>query len=189
MSDTANITQSILNKARVNKFVLVLDLPEKLKNNDDFKIKQLQFSVTGTIIPEISINDEALRYSGQTMNIPSVSRPIYNDLTVNFVIDNKWENYLVIYNWINLFNDEKESILDNNNLLDLNITNSSERYLDMCKNLSIFVLDEYDNRILKCTYTNAYPKKLNGISFDYSKSEEISSSVTFKFNQFLLSKV
>lgn len=185
---TPNISQAILNKARVNKFVLVLNLPSKLKNNEIFPVKELQFSVVGSLIPEISTNSEALRFSGQTMNIPGYTRSIYSDLTVNFKIDNEWNNYLAIYNWINLFNHDEKGIMDSDNILNLNKHNISKKYKDLTADQTIIAIDEYNNKLLKFTYTNAYPVKLNGINFDYTKGDEIDNAATFKFNQFIIEK-
>ena len=186
MSSTSNISQAILNKARVNKFILILNLPEKLKNNELFSIKELQFSVIGSLIPEIEINSELLKFSGQKMNIPGYTRNTYSDLVIRFNIDNEWKNYLAVYNWINLFNDDKESILDKENILDLNKINMSKKYQKLVATQTIIGLDEYNNRLIKFTYTDAYPTKLKNIDFDYTKGDEINCSATFKFNQFMI---
>lgn len=186
MSSTSNISQAILNKARVNKFILILNLPEKLKDNQLFSIKELQFSVVGSLVPEIEINSELLKFSGQKMNIPGYTRNTYSDLVVKFKIDNEWKNYLAIYNWINLFNDDKESILDKENILDLNKINMSKKYQKLVATQTIIGLDEYNNRLIKFTYTDAYPTKLKNIDFDYTRGDEIDSSATFKFNQFII---
>lgn len=186
MSSTSNISQAILNKARVNKFILILNLPEKLKDNQLFSIKELQFSVIGSLVPEIEINSELLKFSGQKMNIPGYTRNTYSDLVVKFKIDNEWKNYLAIYNWINLFNDDKESILDKGNILDLNKINMSKKYQKLVATQTIIGLDEYNNRLIKFTYTDAYPTKLKNIDFDYTRGDEIDSSATFKFNQFII---
>ena len=168
----------------INISQAVLNLPDKLKNNQLFSLKELQFSVTGTVFPEISINNESLRFAGQTMNVPGYTRPIYSDLIINYKIDNQWLNYLGVYNWMNLFNDSKESVMDLQNILNLNSSNISKKYKYLVANQTIIALDEYDKKILKLTYTDAYPVKLKNIDFDYSKGDEIDCSAIFKFNQF-----
>ena len=179
-----NISQAILNKARVNKFVMVLNLPKKLMDKKMYSLDELQFSVQGTVFPEININSDNLAIFGQHMNIPNFTRQQYSDLNIKYVIDNQWLNYLSIYNWINIFNDEKESIFDINNDLNLSKQTISKKLQELVATQTIIAMDEYNNKILKLTYTDAFPVKLNSINFDYSKGDEISCDATFKFNQF-----
>lgn len=181
------ITQSILNRSRVNRFILILDLPERLKDHSDvFQIKNLQFTVTGTIFPDIKAHSHALRYSGQTMNVSGFSRPEYPPLKILFKIDNEWKNYMAIYNWINIFNDDKMSLFDYRNFLENNSSKEViESYRKCVKDLSIIQLDEYNNKIMKFTYTDAYPISLGGYNPDYQKGDEINCSAEFMYNQFI----
>lgn len=181
------VTQSVLNRSRLNRFILILDLPEKLKEREDlFHLKNLQFTVTGTVFPPIQIHSHNIRFGGQSMNIPGFSRPEYPSLRVMFKIDNEWKNYMTIYHWINLFNNDKESIFDSDNLLKNNDSKSViESYRKYVKDLSIVQLDEYNNKLIKFTYTDAYPVNLDGFNPDYQKGDEITCSAEFKYNQFI----
>lgn len=186
MPEEQNVVQAILNRSRVNRFVLVLNLPKKLYNNELFKLKNLQFTITGTIFPDIELHSHNIRYAGQSMNIPGYSRPEYQPLQLIFKIDNEWNNYMTIYNWINILNNDASSILDENNHLDLNgLQEVASAYKDYTTDLSIIQMDEYNNPIIEFVYTSAYPVKLSGYNPDYQKGEEIISTAVFKYNQFI----
>ena len=86
--------QSQLNKSRKDKFLLVLNLPPALRNiqqqnlRDNNAIQQdtLQFSIYGTVIPEIIVPERIAGYSGQSYKVSSNSREPYPNISVNFTI-------------------------------------------------------------------------------------------------------
>ncbi len=114
------IQQSLLNKARKDKFVFVLTLPEAMKditytlpeNRQDDRIipNTLQFSVYGAVLPSVKVDAGHIRYSGQAVQFSSHSRPEYSNVSVNFTIDNQFNNYWVIWKWLDILNDDKEAI-------------------------------------------------------------------------------
>ena len=103
----ATVDQSQLNKNRLDKFLLVIDVPEPLReitkndlgarSNTSLIGESLQFSVYGSVVPTISVPEKTLGYAGQSLKISSHTRPAYDNVTVNFTIDNKFNNYWVLY--------------------------------------------------------------------------------------------
>lgn len=181
-----DIQQSILNRSRVNKFILILDLPKKLKDNKDlFNLNNLQFTIYGTVFPDISVLNEEIRFGGQTLNVPNFTRPPYSPLKVLFKIDNEWKNYLTLYHWINIFNDYKESVFDNKDVLKITPNNVSKSYPEYVKNISIIAINELNEPVIEFTYTDAFPIKMGGYNPDYQRGEEIDCWVEFKYNQFI----
>ena len=120
-----DVKQSILNKARADKFILVLTTPTALQDKASKTERRthhkstkkvipdsMQFSVYGTIVPEVSIPPSDQHYSGQSLNISTHDRPTYGPVTVNFTIDNEYNNYWYIYRWLDILNDSEESQYD-----------------------------------------------------------------------------
>lgn len=188
MPDT--ITQSILNRQRSNKFILILDLPDKLKKNDKYELKNIQFTIIGgNFIPDIRVNSSSLPYAGQFMQVPNFTRIEYGPVQIKFKLDNEWKNYLTIYHWINLFNHYKTGVFDENNELSLSDKISvAKSYKEYTHDISILILDEYNNPVIKFTYTNAYPTDLTGFEPTYKNGEEIECSASFRYNQFIPEK-
>lgn len=197
MSD--NITQSQLNKSRFDKFLLVLNLPTVMRNlestnknlrgNNYIAQNALQFSVYGSVIPQISVPAVEAPFAGGTYKLSSNTRPPYDEITVNFTIDNKFNNYWVIYKWLDILSDDKNIVFNANNILTGNpnatIIPNSLQPQNYQTDFTIFAKDEFDTNIVKFTYTKAFPVALGGIDYNYRESGEIETSFTFAFSQFL----
>ena len=187
MSDL--IQQSVFNKGRLDKFIMVLTLPTALReinsksdrSNNKIMLDTLQFSVFGTIVPKINVPAIDARYMGSTIQMSSHSHPTYAPITVNFNIDNRFNNYWVIYTWLNILRDQKEGkdgIINTKGVL-----NNNFNLTDYSSNISVFAVDEYNKPIIKWTYKNAFPTELSEITYNYQSGGEISSTGTFAFHE------
>jgi hypothetical protein len=195
MSNALSYTQSPFNLSRKDKFLLVLDIPPALKQitskfiRDDVNIlpDTMQFSVAGAVVPNISVPSIENRYAGQTFTATSYSRDPYPPLTVDFIVDNRFNNYWVLYTWLNLLNDEATGTYDNTGLTQptqsIVNTNAKGQFSQYKTNLTIYGLDEYNKRIISFVYTDAFPTNLGGISFSYKDSGEVETTVTFSYSQ------
>lgn len=182
-----NYSQAMLNKQRRDKFLLVMSLPQALKELDkkitrsstSILFDSISFSVYGVVVPRIQISEVAARYAGQTLHVSSESRPPYPNVTVNFTIDNYFNNYWAIYTWLDLINNQKYNNLDNNDLVD---STTSEVYKST---FTLYGLDEYDNRIIQFDFTKAFPTSLGEINYSYRDATQIDTSFEFAFDQLL----
>ena len=55
---------------------------------------------------------------------------------------------------------------------------------DYFTDISIFALDEYEKRVVEFKYTQAFPTKLSGISFNYRQGNEVECTLEFAYSQF-----
>jgi hypothetical protein len=88
--------QSQLNKNRNDKFQMVFSIPEVLKkiNSSNLGIRgktiinenSFQFSIYGTVVPDISVPDLIAGYAGQSYKVSSHSRAPYDNITVDFIV-------------------------------------------------------------------------------------------------------
>ena len=185
--------QSALNRARSDKFILVLNLPPMMKQGynsvlgENYKIDTLQFSIYGSPVPSVSVPSIDLPYSGQVYRGSSLSRPAYEPLSVKFLIDNGYKNYFILWKWLNLFNDSKKSTTTLTNAIDVDFSKNDPSLVNpMSKytsNFSIYGLDEFNNKVISFDYNHAFPTNLSEINFSNQDPSEITSSVTFVFNQ------
>lgn len=184
-----NFNQSHLNKGRKDKFHMVLSLPPILRtlNNDNLSVRAkniisldaIQFSIFGAVIPNIQVPSTTAGYAGQSYKVSTFSRPPYEDITVNFTVDNLYNNYWVIYKWLDILNDDKVSYFNKDNLPDVKVQNNYQT------DIVVYAKDEFDKNVMKFTYTKAFPVGLGGINYSYRDGEEIESSFTFAFSQFI----
>lgn len=204
MANLDTYNQSPFNKSRKDKFLLVLNLPEALKklaksnysrSNETIVKNTLEFSVYGTVVPEITIPSVDLRYSGQPVTLSSKARPPYQPVTVSFTVDNRFNNYWTIYKWLNILNDSETGEYDKDNLTkstaDKKLLSLRDigANLEYATNISLFALDEYDKRIVEFRYKNAFPISLGSIQFNYRDAGEIETEFTFGFTQLIVSLV
>ena len=180
--------QSVLNKSRADKFLLVFDIPPILKEfNTKFKqdntsiiSDSVQFSIFGTAVPEITVPAVENRYAGNTLYVSSHSKNSYPPVSVKFNVDNEYKNYWVIYQWLNLLHDQYEGIY---NARGINADSPDENFKDYQTNLTIYGKDEFNNNRIKFTYTKAFPTTVDTIDYNYQNADEISSGFTFVYSQ------
>ena len=175
------LKQSILNKSRADKFLLVFDVPPILKkinrswvgeaNNTTISRDAVQFSIYGTAVPEITV---------PALYVSSHSKNSYPPVTVNFNIDNEYKNYWVIYEWLNLLHNEYTGTY---NARDLNKYVSEESFKNYQTDLTIYGKDEFNNSKIKFNYTKAFPTTLEAINYNYQTPDEITSGFTFVYSQ------
>jgi len=203
----ATINQSQFNKSRLDKFLLVFNLPPVLKDiskqylgareNTVVIEDSLQFSVYGSVVPSIKVPEENLGYAGQSFKISKHSRPPYENVKVNFTIDNEFNNYWVIYKWLDLLNDEKTSQFNGKGILKTANVSTKEKNQNKTStspdlyqtDITLYALDEFDKNKVKFVYTNAFPVDLGGINFNYRESGEIETTFEFAFSQLLVELV
>lgn len=181
--------QSMLNKSRVDKFVLVINLPTPIReinkrgvrNNININLDTLQFSVYGTIVPRIQVPPIEARYMGSSVHLSSHSRPAYAPITINFTIDNYFNNYWVIFSWLNLLRDQKEGasgIVDSKNVLDKKFGID-----DYATTFTVYGKDEFNKNVIRWDYIKSFPVTLGEINYNYRNSTEIESTFEFAFHE------
>jgi hypothetical protein len=181
--------QSFLNKTSRDKFVLNLNLPfvlrKQKKNEPLLDIDNLQISVFGTIVPNVQIPANEVRFGGQSVNVSSYSRPNYQPLTVNFVIDNRFYNYWLLWKWLNILNDARTSVYTGSETDKLTPIDRTEigNLIEYQTIFSIFSLNEYNKKVVEFIYYNAFITDLGSIEYNYQNTELITSTVQFQFDQ------
>lgn len=187
---TTEVLQSQLNKSRKDKFLLVLTLPAALKqlNTSGLTTRQknaisldtIQFSVYGDVLPTVEVPAVVATYGNQSYKLSSHTRPVYEDITVNFTVDNKFNNYWVIYKWLDILNDDFRAYHDAKE-----VTDGKIEPLNYQANFTLYALDEFDKPVAKFIYTRAFPISLAGINYSYRDAGEMETNFTFAFSQFL----
>lgn len=184
MSDNPT-TQSILNQSSKDKFLLVLDVPPFLRDvvldGEKVGVKPLQLTVYGAVVPAASVPNVANGFSGQTQHVTSMHRPDYTPLTVNFIIDNRFHNYYLMWKWFEGLNSP------NTGAYNIYRNDVKSRCLyDYQADMTIFGLDEYNKKIISFKYLHAFPTGMGGVEFSYQDAQILNSNVTFQFDQLIV---
>lgn len=181
--------QSVLNRTGKDKFLLVLNLPQVLLkqtvSDELININPLQISIHGAVVPSIQVPNNEVRFGGQSYNVSSYTRPNYPPLAVNFIVDNKFRNYWILWKWLSILNDPKTSLYSGTDP-------KRETWKDKLQdgilteyqsNFSVIGLNEYNERNIEFIYYNGFITNLGGINYSYRDSEIIESTVEFQFSQ------
>jgi len=184
------VQQSILNKNRKDKFLLVLNLPNILKKVDKsslgdraskyLNLDSLQYSIYGSVVPSTTIPEVDMPYSGQVAKYTSYARPQYTAVTVNFTVDNGFNNWWVLWYWLNLINNSTEGTYNYDDLPDGLSYKNMHSYET---NITVYGLDEYNNKKIQFDYLRAFITGLGEITYNYRDTEQIESTFTFAFSQ------
>lgn len=180
--------QSQLNVTRKDKFLLIMDIPNVLKplikkenrSCNGGNLDRLEVSIWGFVVPEMKINTMEKPYAGQTLKFSGLSRPAFPPLNVNFTIDNRFDNYFILYKWLDLQNDDVASFYDAKKLGGGNSTGKLPEY---SSTFTVYALDEYNNQTAKWDYYGAFPTSIGSIQSTYRQADELESNFTFEYSQ------
>jgi len=181
--------QSNLNRSGKDKFLLVLNLPQVLRKraleDSSISIDPLQISIYGSVVPSIVVPPNEARFAGQSYNISSYTRPNYAPLTVNFVVDNQFKNYWVLWKWLTVLNDPLGSYYSGTDpkLETFRDRIESGLLTEYQTNFSVLGLNEYNQNKIEFLYYNGFITNLGGISYNYRDPEIIESTAEFQFSQ------
>ena len=190
MSTENPIIQSILNQGGKDKFLVVLDVPPFLRDlklgNEAAGVKPLQLTVYGSVVPAANIPNVANGYAGQVQHITSMHRPEFTPLTINFVIDNQYHNYYLMWKWFEGLNDPKTGIYTVN-LQNGNVPAKTRGLYEYQANMTIYGLDEYNHKVISFNYLHVFVIGMGGIDYNYQDQGVLTSNVTFQFDQLVVS--
>jgi len=181
--------QSVLNRARLDKFTLVLDLPIALKRTADPILETLpnantiQFTCFGSPTPSIEVPSIDTPFGGQTLKVSSHSRPAYRPLRLSFKVDNGYKNWWILWRWMDLFNQSLKSTSEITSVV-LNGSKPVHPVTDYLTTFTTFAAEEYNRNIMSFVYYGARIVSLSEISYSHQDANEITCQAMFDFNQF-----
>lgn len=169
--------QSHTNVARRDKFRLTLDVPcllkPLLKKENRFchggSLDRLSFSVWGYVVPEVSVPAEEISYGGEVFQYSSNSKPSYGAVNVNFTVDNKFDNYFILWKWLELQKNNEDQCFSS--------------MPDYMTTITVHALDEYNNPVAEWNYTNAFISTLGSLEPASRDTSELESTFAFNFSQ------
>ena len=184
--------QSSLNRSSKDKFIMILELPYILRkqaaSDSRLNIEPLQISVFGTVVPDIAVPETDVRFAGQNFHLSTYTRPSYPPLTVNFVVDNDYKNYYILWKWLECMNLPLENFYGGTPSLTNDERSLVGSKFEYQTDFSILALNEYNETVIEFKYKKAFLSTLGGISYSYRDSQILESSAQFHFSQLDIEK-
>lgn len=142
----------------------------------------MQFTIFGSVVPDINVGYTTERYAGQSMVLSNHSKDPPSPITVNFTIDNNFNNYWFIYKWLDLISDDQTGVYNG----------KGQQHcvpgmpgLPYQTKLSVFSLDEYQvAKTIRFDFTQAFPVSLGGFNWSHRDDGLITSTFSFMYSQF-----
>jgi hypothetical protein len=196
---TATITnptlQSPLNRSSKDKFLMTVELPYILRERatDDpaiGSIEPLLISIHGTVVPDITVPETDVRFAGQNLHLSTYARPNYPPLSINFIVDNEYKNYYLLWQWLNIMNLAIENYYGGSRLNvspDQNVFRGDQ--FEYQTTIIITALNEYNQPVIEFKYSKAFISRLGGITFSYRDGALVESTADFHFSQLDIKKL
>lgn len=145
------------------------------------RMPNVQFFTQRASIPSLSINP---------IERPTPFKPLYEtgdrltygELNVSFIIDEKMNNYLEIYNWMHgLAFPEKFD----------QYKNLEESEYGLRSDISVIVMNSHKNPNLEIIYKDCYPIGLGEVSLDTTSTDVVypEASATFVYNGYTITQL
>ena len=162
------MTNYTLMPAQSDKFVLSMPmLPTSSNLTDNVSLTLHMFE---TIIPGISFTVNNRDWQGYiTKDVYSALE--FEDLTASYVVDEDYDNWKLLYNWMTFIN-------NNNNIAG----NSKENY---SIDASLIMYDNFIKPIMKLNFVGLFPSSLDAITLSHRDGEEIlTGTCTFTYDYY-----
>lgn len=172
------------NFAIQNKWIMLVPM----QNLNPDKYRNLELQLTRFTIPQIQIGSTSTSFKGYSVEYPTgVLNAESKEITINYIIDEKWESYKSLYRWAASFGvlvptntvDEKVSIQYGSTYPTSN-TAITTNYL----NCRIWLIDNYKNRIIDFMFHDCWMKYFADLALDYANASEVQHSFTLAYSRF-----
>lgn len=185
-------SQSPLNRAFTDKFLMVFDVPQCIKAQtqksfrecNQISLDQMQFNIFGTVVPTIAMGTVGLPYHGHTVKVASHNRTM-EPMAVQYFIDNTFSNYWVLWAWAEFIIGSRTSTAGGepgSTLEQANRKYDNVLPKDYSTNISIIGLDAYNQPRVEWVYTGCVLSSVGGIQWNYQSSNEAISSFSFEYS-------
>lgn len=137
--------------------------------------ENITFYAKSTTTPTFTIKEMQVPYMGRILKLPLTSR-LYEDWTVTFIVDEKYNNRKFFEKWHSDINDHL------NNSLNVNLENY------MLTNINVVLLNynstaAFSSEIHNFILEKAFPKEIGPIQLGYDLNNTVSEfTVTFAFS-------
>lgn len=142
-------------------------LPEETKISAN---KELRLNLTDTLIPSVTLGEIELPWMGG-QSFTEGGGIEFGDWNVDFIVDSNLTNWKLLANWV----------FSINNNVDVHGRSDQSFSCDA----SLYVLDNFENEVLKIMFKNVWPKTLGELSLSYQETGTVlKCSVSFAYDGF-----
>jgi len=162
-----------LNKSNSTNYQLIFPLlPTEIYYE---KSKQFTLNIFGTILPSISLNQQELEWQGNKAFTDS-GDITFGMWTVDFQVDSKFSNWLVLYKWMMMIHNNSNSpgfVRDKGLVIDA----------------TLHIMTNFRQKTLVIKFIDIWPTELGEISLSKrTGQDDLESQVTFSYDKYVISE-
>jgi len=153
------------------------------------KYPKVDFFSNTASIPSINLGVAAQSTYLKDIPIPG-DKLTYDDFSLQFLVDEEMENYLLIHNWLLGFG-YPESVEQYKKLLEQDEVNPGVQYAASGQSDgSLLVYNNNFNPIINVSFKGLFPVSLSTINFDAKdpQASYVTANVTFKYTYYKITK-
>ena len=155
---------------------LFSNIPVVIKEEDNASTVSLELTIKSTRLPQLSAEMTDLHYMHATYSHPVGSFTYNGDVSISFVVDDKMDNYFVLFKWLNMYKKHDYSPKDNSNIPGKpGFTFRHAR----CEELTVRWGDNILNIINSMVFYRARIKSLSPLSVVFNSAESVTVDATF----------
>lgn len=145
------------------------------------KYSNLDLHIKRFNIPQLEMGSMETPYKGYKKQMPTkVLNSEAKELTLTYIIDEKWHNYKSLFAWISGINGTLNPIV-NEEIKGI----SPSQYIP----LRIYLLDNYKQKVIQFYFENCWIKYFGEVQLDVANSNEIEHSFTFCYDRYYIEDV
>lgn len=132
--------------------------------------KPLTLNIFGSVVPSLTISEFEQDWQGFKQKIAG-SGLLFDQWNVSFVVDENFENWQILFNWMSYIND------------------NYEKHMDLHKNYSVDaslqITDNFRENVLELTFVSVWPTNLGEVTLSQRDGETlIECMVNFSYDYF-----
>ena len=164
--------ESNLNKA--SSFSFQLTLPVVPLQRDLTASEDLILNIFDSVVPGVALNMVEQAWQGGKIQMMS-GKLDFNPWNVSFVVDEDFNNWKLLYDWICYINNNKDKYAERNPKYTVDAT--------------LTILNNFKSSIFSLKVINIWPLNLNDITLSFREGEtNLECSVTFAYDRFEILK-
>lgn len=173
----ANIYGMDVNYATANAWYCYLPVESVLGR----RYKNLNLHLTRFSLPQMNMQTTTVSFRGVQKEIPTkVFNPDDKTLTLEYLIDEHWQNYRALFAWMSgLLGTINKSTDD-----EMTGVQPSD-YIP----LRIYLLDNYKRKIIEFVFENCWIKTFETLSLEQNNPGEVTHSFTFCYDRYYLADI
>ena len=146
------------------------------------KYSNLELNLVRCSIPQILMGSTTVSFKSYQYEFPThVVDPDTKEITIEYLIDEKWYNYRSLYKWCSGMEGQINKVIDTQD-----IENISMGTLLPCR---VYLIDSFKNEIISFLFENCWIKTFNELALEAANPDEIVHSVTFAYSNFTIEEL